>query len=164
MKVILNRTFFKAIALIITSINFILSHDENRIIKFKELNLNEEETYIPVKSGHKFTIELEGNITTGYLWFLDKSEKLAESGLIKPTNLKENSNTVEYYQIGNNKINSQEIRKLGAGGIFHFSFLAGEKSGHEKLTFIYKRPWSEQEKIEKSINVKIVNLNSKNDL
>ena len=147
----------------IINISSVFSHEEDRIIRLKELNLSDEETYIPVKSGQKFTIELEGNITTGYSWFLATPEKLEESNLLKPTNLKEN-HSAEYYTIGDKTNNDQEVRRMGVGGIFHFKFLAGEKSGHEKLTFVYKRPWSEEDKIQKSINVKVVNFDDKKDL
>jgi len=144
-------------------INLSNCHEEDRIIRLRELNLNDEETYIPVKSGQKFTIELEGNPTTGYSWFLEMPEKLQETNLLKPINLKEN-NAGEYYSIGNQNNKEEEIQRVGGGGIFHFKFLSGENNGHEKLTFVYKRPWNEEGKIQKSINVKVVNLNDKKDL
>ncbi len=148
---------------ILLSLSDVQSHEEDRIIRLKELDLSADETYIPIKSGQNFVIELEGNITTGYSWFLGTPEKLQESNLLRPINLKEN-HSGDYYSIGDTKKNDQEIKRLGAGGIFHFKFLAGEKTGHEKLTFIYKRPWSEEGKIEKSVNVKVVNLKDNNDL
>ncbi len=78
--------------------------------------------------------------------------------------LKEN-HSGDYYQIGSrNKNNEDEIKRMGAGGIFHFKFLASENNGHEKLVFIYKRPWSDEGQIQKSINVKVVNLKDNKDL
>lgn len=152
------------ICVIIALSNKSLCHEEDRIIRLKELNLSDEETYIPVKSGQNFTIELEGNPTTGYSWFLATPEKLQESKLLKPTNLKEN-NAGDYYQMGSqHKNNEQEIRRVGVGGIFHFKFLGGENSGHEKLSFVYKRPWTDEGQIQKSINVKVVNLKDHKDL
>lgn len=163
MKQVYKQIFF-LICVLITLSNKSRCHTEDRIIRLKELNLSDEETYIPVKSGQNFTIELEGNPTTGYSWFLATPEKLQESNLLKPTNLKEN-NSGDYYQMGSaNKDNENEIRRVGAGGIFHFKFLAGENSGHEKLTFIYKRPWTDEGQIQKSINVKVVNLKDHKDL
>lgn len=163
MKNIARQTFI-IIIILISLLYEAICHDEDRVIRLKELNLSDEETYIPVKSGNNFTIELEGNPTTGYSWFLGAPEKLQELNLLKPTNLKEN-NAGEYYQLGtSSKNNEEEIRRVGAGGIFHFKFLAGENNGHEKLTFVYKRPWTEEGKIQKSINVKVVNLRDNKDL
>jgi len=154
----INKKFLTLFIIILALANKAFCHEEERIIRLKELNLSDEETYIPVKSGQNFTIELEGNPTTGYSWFLATPEKLQDSNLLKPTNLKEN-HSGDYFQLGtSNKNNESEIKRVGAGGIFHFKFLAGENNGHEKLTFVYKRPWAEEGKIEKSINVKVVNL------
>ena len=163
MKTVLKK-IFTLICVIIALSNKSFCHEEDRIIRLKELNLSEEQTYIPVKSGQNFTIELEGNPTTGYSWFLATPEKLQELKLLKPTNLNEN-HSGEYYQMGSqNKHNEDEIRRVGVGGIFHFKFLAGENSGHEKLSFIYKRPWTDEGQIQKSISVKVVNLKDHKDL
>jgi len=159
----LIREIFCFFFIYFSFVNFSLCHEEDRIIRLKELNLSDEETYIPVKSGQKFTIELEGNITTGYSWFLETPEKLQESNLLKPLNLKENY-SADYYTLGSNKNEQEEIKRLGSGGIFHFKFLAGENNGHEKLVFVYKRPWSDEDKIQKSPHIKVVNLKDKKDL
>ncbi len=162
MKFISKKVF--GIFLILNALIIISNcHEEDRIIRLKELNLSDQETYIPLKSGQKFTIELEGNPTTGYSWFLHTPEKLQESNLLKPLNLKDN-NTGDYYSLGNKNNKQEEIERVGTGGIFHFKFIAGKKNGHEKLSFIYKRPWSEEDRIKKSINVKVVNLNDEKDL
>ena len=142
-------------------------NEENRIIRIKELNLDSKETYIPVKSGHTFTIELEGNPTTGYSWFLETPEKIEKEGLLIPKNLDKNNSGEYYRSTENNKdTNNTEIKRLGSGGIYHFKFLAGEKNGHEEITFIYKRSWEESNtnQIKKTINVKVVNINKQTEL
>jgi predicted secreted protein len=164
-KILLISLFFNIIIQNIILINS--EAEENRIIRLKELNLDSKETYVPVKSGHNFTIELEGNPTTGYSWFLETPEKLEKEGLLIPKNLND-KNSGEYYRRNEVDKNKNEVNKLGSGGIYHFKFLAGEKNGHEEITFIYKRPWKTDAEasnlIKKSINVKVVNIDKQTDL
>ena len=157
-----KKIFFNTICIFFI-INFsyhLCYEDEEKIIRIKHLQLTDQ-AYIPIKSGQRFTIELEGNITTGFSWFLDLPERLKETNIVIPTNLKEN-NTGDYY--GNIPREDKIKLKVGENGIYHFKFLAGNDSGEEKITFVYKRPWTNDGKLQKSINVKIVNLNEKKDL
>lgn len=139
---------------IILSIN---SNPDERIIKLKDLDLENKETYIPVKSGQFFTIELEGNPSTGYGWFVEDPEKLEREGLLKAKNLDKN-NSGEYYRKEEEIFSTEnEPIRLGGGGIYHFKFLA-EKNGHEEITFIYKRPWDNTDQVKKTLNIKVVNV------
>lgn len=160
MKTFKKFLIFYIPALLLINFSFVLNNIEQRIVKIKDINLSDD-TYIPVKTGQEFIIELEGNPTTGYSWFLLNPEKLNQENLLKATNLDKN-NSGEFYSA--NSTENEEIRRMGAGGIFHFKFLAGEITGHEIITFIYKRPWTEEDKIHKSVNIKVVKLDDKKDL
>lgn len=130
--------------------------NEDRIIRLKDIE--GENSYIPVRGGQKFTIEIEGNPTTGYQWQLELPEKLTNKKMIKPINLKEN-NTSDYYT--RQRMSEDEVHALGVGGIYHFKFQANEeKEGMEELTFIYKRPWTDEDQIQKKVNLKVVKLDN----
>ncbi len=91
-------------------------------------------SYNVVKPGQKFIIEIDGNPTTGYVWFLEQPEKLNRD-IVAPMNLKDN-NSADYYQHPN------EEMMAGVGGIYRFKFQAGfDHFGSADLNFIYKRSW-----------------------
>jgi predicted secreted protein len=141
--------------LILIFLNLCHAKDEFRIINIDDLK--GEGSYIPVKSGQKFIIEMEGNPTTGFSWFLEHPEKLNRE-LIIPLNLNE-KNSAEFYRKTSEKENEMKI--LGSGGIYHFKFQTHPtNSGDEVLHFVYKRPWTNENEIRKSINIKVVNPNS----
>ena len=150
--------FFILSCLILLTIQS-LSANEN---EFRIININDfqGDSYLPLKTGQKFIIELEGNPTTGYQWFLDDVHKINKE-LVSPLNLNE-SNSADYYK--RNDIEESEIKRVGGGGVYHFKFQAHESnSGSEVLTFIYKRPWTNEGQIKKTINLKVINK-KENDL
>ena len=132
---------------------------------FRVININEfqsEGSYLPLKSGQKFIIELEGNPTTGYAWFLENTEKLNKE-LLTPLNLNE-KNSADFYKKSPSP-GEGEAKVLGAGGIYHFKFEAHSvNSGDEVLNFVYKRPWTSESEVRKSINIKVVNPHNMSDL
>ena len=78
---------------------------------------------IKTKSGDKFSVVLEANLTTGYLWEV-------------------NFDSI-YIQLINRKYTPYFPEKIGAGGEETFNFLA-LKSGETKITFSYLRPWEKE--------------------
>jgi predicted secreted protein len=162
MKQIISLSVF--IILILNLITIHAQDSEVRIINIKDFQ--GEGSYLPLKSGQKFIIELEGNPTTGYSWFLEDVEKLNKE-LINPLNLNER-NSADYYsktQQNENNPSESEMKVLGGGGIYHFKFQAHHtNNGSEVLNFVYKRPWTQENEVRKSINVKVVNPNHLNDL
>ncbi len=130
----------------------ILAEEHIRVINIELFK--DENAYLPVKVGEKFTIEINGNPTTGYLWILEKGNK---ESLLTPLNLNENSSG-EYFS------HNTDDGRVGVGGIYHFKFQAGENSGEETLVFLNKRPWETNEHqniTRRSIHVKIVNPGKK---
>jgi predicted secreted protein len=150
------------IIFIILAYSKIKSNDEEfRIVKLKDFT--GENSYLPVKCGQKFTIEIEGNPTTGFQWSLESKSESIKDKLLTPLNLNE-KNQGDYYSY-NKKSADSEIKRLGVGGIYHFKFQSDEnKSGYEELAFIYKRPWTDDGSTKQKITVKIVKLDDKKDL
>ena len=133
--------------LILLLVQFAIASDKG---EFRIININDfngEGVYLPVKSGQKFIIEVEGNPTTGYIWFLDDVEKINKE-LIFPLNLNE-KNSVDPYNYKTD--DESEIHKIrGSGGLYHFKFQAHDtNSGSEVLKFIYKRPWTAENEVKK---------------
>jgi len=90
-----------------------------------------------------FNVELKGNPTTGYSWYLDNVDEIKNS-VIEPINLDDN-NSGEYIQ---NKYNRRQLKQsnknlVGVGGVFVFSFKVKETTSNQlpTLKFIYKRSW-----------------------
>lgn len=127
--------------------------------EFRIININDfkgEGTYLPVKSGQKFIIELEGNPTTGYGWFLEDTEKLNKQ-LLTPLNL-DDKNSAEFYRRHSDNQTETETQRVGVGGLYHFKFQASQtQSGDQVLTFVYKRSWTAENEVRQSINIKVVN-------
>ena len=133
--------------------------------EFRKINIKDfegDQSYLPLKAGQKFIIELEGNPTTGYMWYLEETEKINKE-LLTTLNLKEN-NTGEYYKRQPQE-NDPEIVRFGIEGIFHFKFQASETNfGEEVLRFVYKRSWTNEGEVRKRINLKIVRLHDESEL
>ena len=120
-------------------------NDNNKnVFKFKMPNDKEEAT-IEVGVSQKFEIDLYGNITTGFNWFLENGN---ENNLyVKPLNLSENK-TGEYFK-GNHPPGWR-----GGGGSLHFQFEATAVGIHD-LKFVYKRSWCNDVAAELSVKVKV---------
>jgi predicted secreted protein len=145
----MNKFLFITIALTIFSIIICnTNNDEFRLIKLSDLS--DENSYIPVKAGQKFTLELEGNPTTGYQWFVHNKLLLDENKTLKALNL-DGYNVGEYYR----KPNSGDRQMVGVGGYYHFKFEA-TKPGYENVTFVYKRAYSDEGEIYKNVNIHVV--------
>jgi predicted secreted protein len=84
---------------------------------------------LDVSSNTDFSINLAGNPTTGYQWYLDNEEEVKASSIVL---------------IGQNFTQKKNSGKVdGTSGNFVFSFKANEVCGKElpKLSFVYKRSW-----------------------
>ena len=101
-----------------------------------------------VKEGDKFEIKLNGNPSTGYSWYLENVSELND-GSITALNLSKN---------GRGKFVSKEgIGRIGAGGVFHFSFLANKVTNSPLvLKFAYKRPWKKKSLVNTVYNINVI--------
>ena len=129
-------------------------HQDHRIVKLKDFE--HESTYLPIFCGQKFTIEVEGNLSTGFIWAFETDSESKKDNLINPLNLND-KNTVEFVRDKENKV--------GKPGVFHFQFQAHEEnSGFVELTFLNKRPWTLEGSSKKKIKIKVMNLKDLKDL
>ena len=100
---------------------------------------DQSQVSMPVKVGEPFSIEIEGNPTTGYLWLLSKP-----SNSLKALNVDGD---------GKGEYTPQKVAKgfAGAGGKFNFNFVAPAVTNELiALEFEYRRPW-ESEPIKKVV-------------
>jgi predicted secreted protein len=142
------KTIFKLTLIYLTFMLTICTGSEFRLIKISETE--EDNTYIPVKAGSKFILELAGNPTTGFNWVIENKDKLFSNKLITPINLDERD-SAEYYKA------PSDPNILGSGGFYHFKFLVSEDvSGDEVINFVHKRPWTDEDSVKKTINIKVV--------
>ncbi len=127
---------------------------EHRIVKLKDFT--HESTYLPIFGGQKFTIEVEGNPTTGFIWELETESENNKDKIVAPLNLND-KNTVELIK--------HKDDTVGKPGVYHFQFQAHEEnSGFVELTFLNKRPWTLEGSSKKKILVKVLNLKDLKDL
>ena len=112
-----------------------------------------------IESNSTFNVELEGNPTTGYSWFLENAEVIKNSKLLTILNLDEEHNSSKTY------IQDQcQEGMCGVGGKFVFEFKVNEIKDNDelpKIIFGYKRPW---EKDVKDYTKAELNLKLKKDL
>lgn len=132
--------------------------NNERIIKLSDFK--DENSYLPVKRGQTFTIEIEGNPSRGRIWKLEEPEKLNINALLFPTNLDKNNSAVFY--------SSKSDQSNYSNGFYHFQFKATNNStGHEKINFAFydtNVEISKQKAIKKSINIHVVDPPKKRDL
>jgi len=93
-------------------------------------------TNLNVNNGSTFDVELKGNPTTGYSWYLENVDKVNGSG-VEPLNLDEN-NSGEYVQKQSN------VALMGAGGTFSFKFIVNDINDLPTLSFVYMRSWEKE--------------------
>jgi predicted secreted protein len=107
-----------------------------QIIKFE---MKGGKSDFEVEKNSTFNVELSGNPTTGYSWFLENSDVIKNSKVLTVLNLDEEHNSTKTY------IQDQcQEGMCGVGGKFVFEFKVGEINDKDELPqiiFGYKRPW-----------------------
>ncbi len=112
-----------------------------RVVKLADFV--ENSSYLPIRKNDEFILEVEGNPTTGYKWYLENAEIVAKNKILFPLNLDSNGSGVFF--------TSNKEKNL-INGIYHFQFIAKEQ-GNEKLVFsYYKDP---KERIKKVVEVHV---------
>ena len=149
------KNFFYATCLFLILFGGINSIDEEfKIIKLSEID--GKNSYVPLRAGTKFIIEIDGNPDTGKVWFLDSPQLLEYQNLLKPLNL-DNYNSADYYQ------NPNPEKHVGVDGIYHFKFETSlVNHGMATITFIYKYANASQ-MAEESFSAKILVVKRKED-
>jgi hypothetical protein len=120
----------------------------NRVIKLSDFK--DDNSYLPVRKGSVFTVEVEGNPKRGRIWKVDEPEKLTINNIISPVNLDEARSGVFYSNKG-------EDSSVFSNGFYHFKFQATNTStGHETISFAFHDENGLQKVIKKSINIHVV--------
>ena len=89
--------------------------NELKISNIKKLGKNENSAELEIKENELTSIQIQGNATTGYLWFVENVEELKKEG-IEIINLGEHNNGKYITQ----KPKEGEPMLVGAPGIFEF--------------------------------------------
>ena len=121
-----------------------MNDNNNNVFKYK-MPKTKEEAEISICLSHKFEIVIDGNITTGFNWFLENGNE--RNLLVKPLNLSEHK-TGEYLK-GNHPPGW-----CGGSGSLHFQFEATAE-GIQELKFVYKMGWKNDIAAELSVKVNV---------
>lgn len=115
----------KQVALLVLCLISLISADRTegyRVVRLRDLL---EKSYLPVKFGEKFLIEIEERMINHFKWKLHPNHRNSkhpeELKLITPINL--------------DSTNIGETFTREEKGVFHFKFEAGSVSGHEEVKF-----------------------------
>ena len=140
------NTFFYFFLIIIffhENLTLIIQESNAGVRVVKLADFVENGSYLPVKSGEDFIIEIEGNPSTGYKWALENAEVVAKNKVLFPLNLDTNGSGLFY--------NSNKEKSM-LNGIYHFHFNT-KKQGNEKLIFSYYK--ESQQSIKKTIEIHV---------
>ena len=99
---------------------------------------------LEVENNSEFNIELEGNPTTGYSWYIENVDTIKNSKVLTLLNLDEEHNCSKTYVQ-----DPCEEGMCGVGGTFVYEFKLNEvKDSNElpQIIFGYKRPWEKDVK------------------
>ena len=157
----------KAIVLILI-ISFILQLNCIRNVSSQSKLTSEENNVVYASTNSKFNINLAGNPTTGYEWYLkiDDDYKKSED-YIKLINFEKNSNNSGILSTKNYKSDSNEEGLAGVGGVFTFEFKSSKNEVENLvLNFVYMRSWDSNDgpsNIKVKINLKNQNNNQKKE-
>lgn len=141
----------------VLSLCFVALVTAQAVNKTIKLNTTDPDPYkLTVQKGDCLTLEMEGNPTTGYTWFLEDADSVKKNKIISDTNL-DDRDTVEFL--------SQKTSKdltVGRGGIYQFRFNASQV-GNETLDFVYMRSFSGSVDTRKTVNVNVVAKSNNNN-
>jgi len=113
---------------------------------FRLVDLLDKDSYIPIRQGEVFIIEVEGNPSQNRVWSVEDPKTLISRDLIFPLNLDEHDSCTFYIS---------ETKSNFANGIYHFRFITSKRNlGHEEITFVFK---TVNQRIQKTINIHIIN-------
>lgn len=136
--------------IIMTSSLFVSSNkNEMKSQEYNTFTMPESNKWlINAQKGSTINLEIPGNPTTGYGWFLSNANNL-NTDVIQPLNLDE-YNSADYVS------DPAPPGVVGTGGTYTFKFKLKQKTPQNSpviLTFINKRPWEEKiiRKVETSV-------------
>jgi predicted secreted protein len=107
---------------------------------------SQSEMNIQVQKSEPFVLIMNGNMSTGYCWYL-KSENIDKK--LKPLNLDSHNSSSEY------KINTHPEGYVGVPGKWFFRFEPLEQ-GDIDLDFTYERAWEKGHGYSTKVHVNII--------
>lgn len=126
----LKTLFFILFLLSITSCIDLAEHE------VVPINANSNGQLFKFGQNKKFALELSGNPSTGFSWFVTNSDEIKQSNLLTATNLNEKL-TGEFV-----RNNIPDAGFVGVGGKIYFTFSGnGNGIGLVNIELEYKRPW-----------------------
>ena len=106
----------------------------NALIKDFRINIDDE-----------FIIQVAGNPTTGYSWYLDNN---SDETHLEALNLNQHKSSKDY------EVNDHPVGFTGVGGVYYFRF-KGVQKGTYFLLFINKRIWEKTNLKERRVTIHI---------
>ena len=123
------KAFVKILLLAIVSISFVSAEDKPQTVL--QVPNGASNLSMVVKANKLFSIRLQGNPTTGYMWALTNADAINSSAV---------SPVEKNGEFGTFKPDPHQKGMVGVGGIFEFTFKAGEATNELiPLEFAYKR-------------------------
>ena len=128
------KAFVKILLLAIVSISFVSAEDKPQTVL--QVPNGASNLSMVVKANKLFSIRLQGNPTTGYMWALTNTDAINSSAA---------SPVEKNGEFGTFKPDPHQKGMVGVGGIFEFTFKAGEATNELiPLEFAYKRAWEQE--------------------
>ena len=128
------KAFVTILLLAIVSISFVSAEDKPQTVL--QVPNGASNLSMVVKANKLFSIRLQGNPTTGYMWALTNADAINSSAV---------SPVEKNGEFGTFKPDPHQKGMVGVGGIFEFTFKAGEATNELiPLEFAYKRAWEQE--------------------
>lgn len=100
------------------------------------LSFQSQNSIYIVEKDKEIKIQIRGNLTTGYGWYID----------LEHSKNNKNNNSIEFLNLNNNdstddyKTDAHEPGYVGVGGMYTFK-LKIKQPGMYTVNFLFKRPW-----------------------
>ena len=137
------KAFVKVLLLAFVSVSLVAAEEKPQTVL--QVPNGASNLSMVVKANKLFSIRLQGNPTTGYMWQLSNADSINSAAV---TPVEKNG------EIGIFKPDPHQKGMVGVGGIFEFTFKAGDATNELiPLEFAYKRAWEQENG--KTVTVKV---------
>ena len=137
------KAFVKVLLLAFVSVSLVAAEEKPQTLL--QVPNGASNLSMVVKANKVFSIRLQGNPTTGYMWTLTNVDAINSSAV---TPVEKNG------EFGTFKPDLHQKGMVGVGGIFEFTFKAGDATNELiPIEFAYKRAWEQENG--KTVTVKV---------
>ena len=128
------KAFVKVLLLAFVSVSLVAAEEKPQTVL--QVPNGASNLSMVVKANKVFSIRLQGNPTTGYMWTLTNVDAINSSAV---TPVEKNG------EFGTFKPDPHQKGMVGVGGIFEFTFKAGDATNELiPIEFAYKRAWEQE--------------------